>query len=40
MEWTTSAATLLGATIAMGSTVLVEVRKDRRETAAEWRRSK
>ncbi|MFF2410001.1 hypothetical protein [Streptomyces sp. NPDC058092] len=40
MEWTTLGATLLGATIAMGSTVLVEVRKDRRETAGEWRRNK
>ncbi|MFF1650120.1 hypothetical protein [Streptomyces sp. NPDC058240] len=40
MEWTTLAATFLGATIAMGSTVLVEARRDRRETLGEWRRSK
>jgi len=40
MEWTTLAATFLGAVIAMGSTVLVELRKDRRETLGEWRRGK
>ncbi|MFF9569940.1 hypothetical protein [Streptomyces sp. NPDC014685] len=40
MEWTTLAATFLGASIAMGSAVLVEVCKDRRETLGEWRRSK
>lgn len=33
-------ATILGATIAMGSTVLVEIRKDRREASGEWRRNK
>lgn len=33
-------ATLLGASIATGSALLVEVRRDRREAAAEWRRSK
>ncbi|MDX3855664.1 hypothetical protein [Streptomyces sp. AK02-01A] len=40
MEWMTLLATVLGAAIAMGSTVLVEVRKDRREAIGEWRRSK
>ncbi|WP_141726886.1 hypothetical protein [Streptomyces niveus] len=40
MQWTTLVATILGATIAMGSTVLVEVRKDRREASGEWRRNK
>ncbi|MFE5163152.1 hypothetical protein ACFRNT_32560 [Streptomyces sp. NPDC056697] len=40
MEWTTLIATLLGAVIAMASTLLIEVRKDRREAQGEWRRSK
>lgn len=40
MEWTTLIATLLGAVIAMTSTLLIEVRKDRREAQGEWRRSK
>ncbi|MFD0448694.1 hypothetical protein ACFQ10_50235 [Streptomyces indonesiensis] len=40
MEWTTLIATLLGAIIAMASTLLIEVRKDRREAQGEWRRSK
>ncbi|MEU1086219.1 hypothetical protein ABZ401_05185 [Streptomyces sp. NPDC005892] len=40
MEWMTLVATLLGAVIAMGSTLLVEARKDRREAAGEWRRSR
>ncbi|WSQ08641.1 hypothetical protein OG604_13150 [Streptomyces sp. NBC_01231] len=40
MDWTPLMATLLGAAIATGSALLVEVRKDRREALAEWRRSK
>ncbi|MEU7283386.1 hypothetical protein AB0A69_32110 [Streptomyces sp. NPDC045431] len=40
MDWTPLLATLLGAAIATGSALLVEVRKDRREALAEWRRSK
>jgi hypothetical protein len=40
MQWTTLAATLLGAAIATGSALLVEVRRGRRETAAEWRTTK
>ncbi|WP_147286029.1 hypothetical protein [Streptomyces corynorhini] len=40
MEWTTLLATVLGAAIAMGATLLVEVRKERREAMGEWRRSK
>jgi hypothetical protein len=40
MDWTPLLATLLGAAIATGSALLVEVRKDQRETVAEWRRSK
>ncbi|MEV0845503.1 hypothetical protein AB0J21_06360 [Streptomyces sp. NPDC049954] len=40
MQWTTLAATSLGALIAMGSSFLVELRKDRRETFAEFRRGR
>ncbi|MEW2389777.1 hypothetical protein AB0933_15645 [Streptomyces venezuelae] len=40
MSWTPLLATLLGAVIATGSALLVEFRKDRRETTAEQRRSK
>ncbi|MFJ6738904.1 hypothetical protein ACIQOU_08360 [Streptomyces sp. NPDC091279] len=40
MDWTPLLATLLGAAIATGSALLVELRKDRREAATEWRRSK
>jgi hypothetical protein len=40
MDWTPLLATLLGAAIATGSALLVEVRKERREALAEWRRSK
>ncbi|WEH38156.1 hypothetical protein [Streptomyces sp. AM 2-1-1] len=40
MEWMTLVATLLGAVIAMGSTLLIEARKDRRETTGEWRRGR
>jgi hypothetical protein len=40
MQWTTLMAALVGAVIAMTSTVLVEARKDRREAQGEWRRSK
>ncbi|MFD6529469.1 hypothetical protein [Streptomyces sp. NPDC060184] len=40
MEWMTLVATLLGAVIAMGSTLLIENRKDRREAAGEWRRGR
>ncbi|MEV4976683.1 hypothetical protein [Streptomyces scopuliridis] len=39
MEWTTLLATVLGAAIAMGATLLVEVRKERREAMGERRRS-
>ena len=40
MTWTALVATLLGAMIATGSALLVEVRRDRRATAAEWRQSR
>ncbi|MFI8434438.1 hypothetical protein ACIGJO_11915 [Streptomyces sp. NPDC079020] len=40
MEWTALVATFVGASIAMGSAVLVEIRKDRRETSTEWRLGK
>ena len=40
MEWTTFLATVLGAAIAMGAPLLVEVRKERREAMGEWRNSK
>ncbi|MFC7867381.1 hypothetical protein ACFU5B_26660 [Streptomyces murinus] len=40
MQWITLIATLLGALIAMASTVLIEAHKDRREARGEWRRSK
>jgi hypothetical protein len=40
MNWSPLLATLLGALIATGSALLVEFRKDRRETTVEQRRSK
>ena len=40
MEWTTLIATLLGAAIAMVTSLGVEIRKDRHDTDAEWRRSR
>ncbi|WP_157857479.1 hypothetical protein [Streptomyces yerevanensis] len=40
MQWTPLVAALVGAVIAMTSTVVAEARKDRRETQGEWRRIK
>jgi hypothetical protein len=40
MDWTPLLATLLGAAIATGSALLIEVKRDRREALAEWRQSK
>lgn len=40
MDWTPLLATLFGAAIATGSALLVDVRRDRRESLAEWRRGK
>lgn len=40
MDWTTLLATLLGAAIAMVTSVGVEIRKDRHDTDAEWRRTR
>lgn len=40
MDWTTLVATLLGAAIAMATTLGVEIRKDRHDTEAEWRRTR
>ncbi|WP_410663333.1 hypothetical protein [Amycolatopsis sp. lyj-84] len=37
MQWTTLLATLVGAAIAMGTSLGVQARKDRHELAAEWR---
>ncbi|MFD7678468.1 hypothetical protein [Streptomyces sp. NPDC060187] len=38
--WTTLGATLLGAFIATGSSLLIESRRDRRAIAAEWRKER
>lgn len=38
MEWSTLISTLTGAAIAMGTSLMVEIRRDRRDTEAEWRR--
>lgn len=38
--WTTLGATLLGAFIATGTSLLVESRRDRRAAVAEWRQSR
>lgn len=40
MQWTTFLATLLGAAIAMGTSLLVQARKDRQDLAAEWRKTR
>ncbi|MEU2617573.1 hypothetical protein ABZ642_05300 [Streptomyces sp. NPDC007157] len=40
MTWMPLLATLTGAVIAMGSTLLVEHRKTQRETAKEWRKTR
>lgn len=37
MQWTTLLATLVGAAIAMGTSLVVQARKDRHDLAAEWR---
>lgn len=37
MQWTTILATLAGAAIAMGTSLVVQARKDRHDLAAEWR---
>ncbi|MEV0259625.1 hypothetical protein AB0H82_35935 [Streptomyces sp. NPDC050732] len=38
--WTTLAATLLGAFIATGSSLLIESRRDKRAAVAEWRQAR
>lgn len=40
MDWTTLVATLLGAAIATGTSLLAEARKDSRDAAAELRRTR
>jgi hypothetical protein len=40
VDWTTLVATLVGAAIAMGTSLGVEIRKDRHDTEAEWRRTR
>lgn len=40
MDWTTLVATLVGAAIAMGTSLGVEIRKDRHDTESEWRRTR
>jgi hypothetical protein len=40
MQWTALLATLLGAAIAMGTSLIVQARKDRHDLAAEWRRTR
>ncbi|MGH3887760.1 MAG: hypothetical protein ACRDSZ_14545 [Pseudonocardiaceae bacterium] len=40
MEWTTLLGALLGAAIAMGTSLTVEMRKHRHDMAAEWRRTR
>ncbi|MDQ0793272.1 hypothetical protein [Streptomyces sp. B1I3] len=40
MGWTTVAGTLVGAVIALGSALLIERRRDRRELARDWRSSR
>jgi hypothetical protein len=40
MDWTTLVATLVGAAIAMGTSLGVEIRKDRHNTESEWRRTR
>ncbi|MGH3696797.1 MAG: hypothetical protein ACRDRX_22910 [Pseudonocardiaceae bacterium] len=40
MEWTTLLGALLGAAIAMGTSLMVEMRKHRHDVAAEWRRTR
>jgi hypothetical protein len=37
VQWTTLLATLVGAAIAMGTSLVVQARKDRHDLAAEWR---
>jgi hypothetical protein len=40
VQWTTLLATLVGAAIAMGTSLVVQARKDRNDLAAEWRRTR
>ncbi|MFC0844016.1 hypothetical protein ACFH04_09875 [Streptomyces noboritoensis] len=40
MDWTTLVATLVGAAIAMSSSLIVEIRRSRHDTDSEWRRSR
>jgi hypothetical protein len=40
VEWTTLLGTLLGAAIAMSTSLAVQARKDRHDVAAEWRRTR
>ena len=40
MDWSTLVATLVGAAIAMGTTLMVEIRKVRHENESEWRRTR
>ncbi|MFJ9173857.1 hypothetical protein [Streptomyces sp. NPDC102360] len=40
MTWTALVATLVGAAIATGSSLLIEGRRDRRSTATEWRQAR
>ncbi|WP_405654034.1 hypothetical protein [Streptomyces sp. NBC_00019] len=40
MSWTPLVAAIVGAVIAMGSTLLAERRRTQREDAAEWRRTR
>jgi hypothetical protein len=40
VDWTTLVATLLGAAIAMSTSLMVEIRKGRHDTESEWRRTR
>jgi hypothetical protein len=40
VQWTTLLATLVGAAIAMGTSLGVQARKDRHDLPAEWRRTR
>jgi hypothetical protein len=40
VQWTTLLATLVGAAIAMGTSLVVQARKDRNQLAAEWRQTR
>ncbi|MDG4856574.1 hypothetical protein P8605_00020 [Streptomyces sp. T-3] len=40
MDWTTLVATLVGAAIAMSTSLLVEIRRGRHDTDSEWRRTR